>query len=122
MLNESLKGVNVSCLYVVFFFQAEDGIRDYKVTGVQTCALPILVERMKLEVLLEPGAIEGARTLDVDPAQAVVLDDLDVGLSWSGCGGVRIDPTAGSAAEAGLWKVRPCVRRGRSAYSDLPPQ
>src|SRR5256885_3244163 len=27
---------------VIFFFQAEDGIRDYKVTGVQTCALPIL--------------------------------------------------------------------------------
>src|SRR5256885_12192277 len=26
-----------------FFFQAEDGIRDYKVTGVQTCALPIFV-------------------------------------------------------------------------------
>src|SRR2546426_10119779 len=26
---------------IVFFFQAEDGIRDYKVTGVQTCALPI---------------------------------------------------------------------------------
>src|SRR5256885_2267959 len=24
-----------------FFLQAEDGIRDYKVTGVQTCALPI---------------------------------------------------------------------------------
>src|SRR5256885_8869514 len=29
-------------LYSIFFFQAEDGIRDYKVTGVQTCALPIL--------------------------------------------------------------------------------
>src|SRR3989454_2224917 len=28
-------------LVCVFFFQAEDGIRDYKVTGVQTCALPI---------------------------------------------------------------------------------
>src|SRR5256885_8849112 len=27
---------------LIFFFQAEDGIRDYKVTGVQTCALPIL--------------------------------------------------------------------------------
>src|SRR5207253_4748915 len=27
-----------------FFFQAEDGIRDGHVTGVQTCALPILVE------------------------------------------------------------------------------
>src|SRR2546426_3884279 len=31
------------CQCVFFFFQAEDGIRDYKVTGVQTCALPILV-------------------------------------------------------------------------------
>src|SRR6266566_4538444 len=28
-------------MFLVFFFQAEDGIRDYKVTGVQTCALPI---------------------------------------------------------------------------------
>src|SRR5215213_6623879 len=27
---------------VFFFFQAEDGIRDWSVTGVQTCALPIL--------------------------------------------------------------------------------
>ena len=27
---------------IFFFFQAEDGIRDYDVTGVQTCALPIL--------------------------------------------------------------------------------
>src|SRR2546430_3864828 len=26
----------------IFFFQAEDGIRDLTVTGVQTCALPIL--------------------------------------------------------------------------------
>src|SRR5256885_10843741 len=31
----------VICRRVFFFFQAEDGIRDYKVTGVQTCALPI---------------------------------------------------------------------------------
>src|SRR5256885_2204283 len=30
-----------TCFYFFFFFQAEDGIRDYKVTGVQTCALPI---------------------------------------------------------------------------------
>src|SRR6266446_7540834 len=28
-------------MWGVVFFQAEDGIRDYKVTGVQTCALPI---------------------------------------------------------------------------------
>src|SRR6266487_5916561 len=30
---------------VFFFFQAEDGIRDGRVTGVQTCALPIFIER-----------------------------------------------------------------------------
>src|SRR5690348_7775196 len=29
------------CLFFFFFFQAEDGIRDRRVTGVQTCALPI---------------------------------------------------------------------------------
>src|SRR5690606_39690526 len=28
----------------LFFFQAEDGIRDFHVTGVQTCALPISAE------------------------------------------------------------------------------
>src|SRR5256885_4877281 len=36
---------------VCFFFQAEDGIRDYKVTGVQTCALPISGRE-------EPGGIK----------------------------------------------------------------
>ena len=30
-------------MVVIFFFQAEDGIRDSPVTGVQTCALPILL-------------------------------------------------------------------------------
>src|SRR5690606_40017918 len=31
-----------------FFFQAEDGIRDFHVTGVQTCALPISYSQVKL--------------------------------------------------------------------------
>src|SRR5690606_39689283 len=31
----------VCCGLFFFFFQAEDGIRDFHVTGVQTCALPI---------------------------------------------------------------------------------
>src|SRR5437773_4450219 len=30
-----------TCIFFFFFFQAEDGIRDRDVTGVQTCALPI---------------------------------------------------------------------------------
>jgi len=34
-------------MYHIFFFQAEDGIRGRDVTGVQTCALPILVESLR---------------------------------------------------------------------------
>src|SRR5207302_3762930 len=33
---------SVTRLAIIFFYQAEDGIRDFHVTGVQTCALPIL--------------------------------------------------------------------------------
>src|SRR5258708_18481519 len=36
---------NHCCFFLFFFFQAEDGIRDDLVTGVQTCALPILTEK-----------------------------------------------------------------------------
>src|SRR5690606_40723737 len=34
-------GRTVGPVFSLFFFQAEDGIRDFHVTGVQTCALPI---------------------------------------------------------------------------------
>src|SRR5699024_2087008 len=36
--------------FLIFFFQAEDGIRDRNVTGVQTCALPILLFTVKSAV------------------------------------------------------------------------
>src|SRR5205807_7460166 len=42
----------------VFFFQAEDGIRDYKVTGVQTCALPISRHLEPVDVFEVPGSFE----------------------------------------------------------------
>src|SRR5262249_59478027 len=37
--------------FFVFFFQAEDGIRDWSVTGVQTCALPICMAEHEGDVL-----------------------------------------------------------------------
>src|SRR5256885_8822931 len=50
-----------------FFFQAEDGIRDYKVTGVQTCALPIL-PFMRLHLPLV-----GATTADQGRDQIIIV-------------------------------------------------
>src|SRR5687767_15277235 len=43
-----------------FFFQAEDGIRDKLVTGVQTCALPISVADLGLEEPDDAGLALGA--------------------------------------------------------------
>src|SRR5256884_3438242 len=45
---------------IIFFFQAEDGIRDVAVTGVQTCALPILRGRSRVPHRRATGA-GGAR-------------------------------------------------------------
>src|SRR5437773_11502322 len=35
-------------MFCIFFFQAEDGIRDRDVTGVQTCALPIVTHALDM--------------------------------------------------------------------------
>src|SRR3712207_7228904 len=52
-----------------FFFQAEDGIRDIGVTGVQTCALPIFQARLvalaRAHDLLTRESWEGAALGDV---------------------------------------------------------
>src|SRR5690606_40657031 len=67
-----------------FFFQAEDGIRDFHVTGVQTCALPIYRQPLptcrSCSYLCIAGACSGlprgsvwGRTFDCAPGQAVRL-------------------------------------------------
>src|SRR5256884_2683424 len=44
-------------LFIFFFFQAEDGIRDVAVTGVQTCALPICFSVMNRVAALRSAAV-----------------------------------------------------------------
>src|SRR5437763_12182647 len=53
-----IMGAKIPCLRsslfffsLFFFFQAEDGIRDTSVTGVQTCALPIFAGRLPIVVV-----------------------------------------------------------------------
>src|SRR3712207_3787619 len=54
-------------VHVFFFFQAEDGIRDIGVTGVQTCALPILTRGVTYESHLAPPAhLVGRRVAALD--------------------------------------------------------
>src|SRR5256886_7033036 len=54
-------------MHAFFFFQAEDGIRDLTVTGVQTCALPISLAKAKDWVRYSDKA---TRELDVMPQWA----------------------------------------------------
>src|SRR5437764_6469010 len=64
--------------FFFFFFQAEDGIRDTSVTGVQTCALPILTCLMRCIQLVGPFALAGVSVLPAQdlsaPAVAPRLD------------------------------------------------
>src|SRR2546430_4049832 len=70
MLFMSSTIVSVSCF---FFFQAEDGIRDLTVTGVQTCALPICdVAATKLRLHLAKRLEVGAHALEVGVEGAAV--------------------------------------------------
>src|SRR5688500_3687646 len=65
-------------MFIFFFFQAEDGIRDYKVTGVQTCALPIS-ECTVLHGLFQ-NAIRGADDAHVGVDRDVAADALEAPL------------------------------------------
>src|SRR2546425_6934960 len=74
-------------ILIFFFFQAEDGIRDKLVTGVQTCALPIWAipgSRKRLFAVLLPEdvalVIGKSKSLFLDPgiAQSEVLTGLRV--------------------------------------------
>src|SRR5215217_8514626 len=58
------------CYFFFFFFQAEDGIRDIGVTGVQTCALPISAARHWRTVISRTAATALAQVCgeSADPA------------------------------------------------------
>src|SRR5690554_8224758 len=86
---------SIPALGVIFFFQAEDGIRDADVTGVQTCALPIFRQQHQQDVSvnqshggsskqamsvaagLEADVVTMNQTLDIDMLVSKGLVDAD---------------------------------------------
>src|SRR2546426_6526560 len=77
---EGQQRARLACLF--FFFQAEDGIRDYKVTGVQTCALPISPCLRTRAGLPTPVGRHADRVLPSVPAEHLYgkTDETDVRL------------------------------------------
>src|SRR6266704_5024008 len=61
-----------SYIYIFFFFQAEDGIRDRNVTGVQTCALPIFLFRMAEAAIAEAVELCRDRRRGLVPLHATI--------------------------------------------------
>src|SRR5688572_31973706 len=94
-----------------FFFQAEDGIRDLTVTGVQTCALPILLEH-------QPNG----RLMAMDP-KTLKPRTLLRGIYFANGVAVSPDQSFVLVAETGRYRIRRSEERRigkecRSRWSD----
>src|SRR2546423_6523400 len=75
MRHEGVSVVMVTNEHVIsdfFFFQAEDGIRDKLVTGVQTCALPIWLQNGDVVLNFDGRAVADERALPRMVAEAQI--------------------------------------------------
>src|SRR5436309_11608164 len=92
-------GANLEGILEHFFFQAEDGIRDFHVTGVQTCALPIFnwqAQRMaqslsQTRTVLTPETRQGIFRFMVGAANAPSFVSATGQPTVPACGAVATD-------------------------------
>src|SRR5699024_12122957 len=68
-----------------FFFQAEDGIRDRNVTGVQTCALPIYTYPLLIAISAALGIVLQMHLRKLDPLSAMVDSSIWVVVCYTIC-------------------------------------
>src|SRR5258706_7079934 len=111
----------VSCSVLFFFFQAEDGIRDWSVTGVQTCALPISLTRFwNAAPREEPGKCLIPRLRSLTQGISSHFGLTQGGRKWHNFPlGARI---FGHLARGGaVWQLVGLITR-RSQVQILPPQ
>src|SRR5690606_40428408 len=97
-------------LFVFFFFQAEDGIRDFHVTGVQTCALPIC---LSVTAIAQVNAEADQALADYDaPTKA----ELDTAIGSLATSLAAINTKLGSPARSEERRVGKECRTRRATY------
>src|SRR5438105_10104027 len=94
--------LSYECFGWFFFFQAEDGIRDPLVTGVQTCALPILLGLVGVD---RPMTMKGRDLTHDAGGRAVIL--------------ATRPPLSQVGIRAGSWKLVHWNETGASELFDL---
>src|SRR2546423_15693839 len=105
--------VNGDCVF--FFFQAEDGIRDKLVTGVQTCALPILGslgyanDLPRAESMIAAGGLDPERLI----TKTIPLSDTPVELGRVGIGRGACRGRGEISGVAGSFKKKKKEKRQR---------
>src|SRR5207249_6895959 len=95
-----------------FFFQAEDGIRDRNVTGVQTCALPICLDLA--QVLLVPLEVLAERRHEA-VHRRLTRGELGVDLLSGELEEVRLGRLEGARAQVGKSLAELLARIGQQA-------
>src|ERR1039457_5283507 len=92
-------------VFFAFFFQAEDGIRDYKVTGVQTCALPISPPAIQIELFFHKLGL--APSLHLGTLSALIaggaLLEYDAQTDHGNSGGPLFDAQTGAVYGIVTW-------------------
>src|SRR5690625_5927875 len=76
---------------MIFFFQAEDGIRDGHVTGVQTCALPISTSDASSSMIVHNSIILGEINNFNQSQDDIFLNSLYSGADTEGTGNIDAD-------------------------------
>src|SRR5437868_4899242 len=117
-------------MFVFFFFQAEDGIRDRNVTGVQTCALPISIYVMAADgsrqtQLTNSGLSDTHPTWSPDGTQIAFTSTRDGNraiyvMNADGSGQTRL--TTGTASDAQpSWSPTLAAPSKTLAFATQPP-
>src|SRR5690606_40981719 len=107
---------DIMVIYIVFycyffFFQAEDGIRDFHVTGVQTCALPIVTGEWSQRTAMATFALVPVRRRVVVAklAAGVAVATLSLGASALVAAVANLTAIATGPDGAGGWALRGAV-------------